>query len=80
MQAPATAAPRWTTSSIGQAADASALELASLGHHLALCRGSTSHLFALQCAAHTMTGFATARFVSTVLVFVALLGALLLAR
>lgn len=78
MKAPATASPRWTTSSLGQAADPSALELASLGHHLSLCRGAHSHLFALQCAAQTMTGFATARFVTTMLAFAVLAGAVFL--
>jgi len=53
--------------------------MASLGHHLALCRGAPSHLFALQNVAQTMTGFATARFVSTLLAFFVLLGVLLLA-
>lgn len=72
--------PLWTTSSLGLAADTSPLELTALGHHLALCQGSNGHLFTLQCAAQTMTGFATARFVSTLLAFVVLLGALLLAR
>lgn len=79
MKAPVTAPPRWTTSSLGQTADPSALEMASLGHHLALCRGAPSHLFALQNVAQTMTGFATARFVSTLLAFFVLLGVLLLA-
>ena len=72
--------PLWTTSSLGLAADTSPLELTALGHHLAHCQGSNGHLFTLQCAAQTMTGFATARFVSTLLAFVVLLGALLLAR
>jgi hypothetical protein len=70
--------PLWTTSSLGLAADTSPLELTALGHHLAHCQGSNGHLFTLQCAAQTMTGFATARFVTTMLAFAVLAGAVFL--
>lgn len=64
--------PLWSTASYGHKAETSALELSTLGEHLALCRGSHAHMFALHCAARAMHGFVVTRFVTTV-VLVALL-------
>ena len=63
----------WSTASFGDAADTSPLDLAALGEHLHLCKGSNGRLFALQCAAETMTGFVTARFVTTLMIFALLI-------
>ena len=67
-------APRWTTSSYGDAADTSPMELSALGEHLDLCKGSRGHLFTLQCVAETMNGFVAPRFVTTVVVIALLIG------
>jgi len=61
------ATPSWSTASLGHAAATSPGELAALSQHLELCRGSAGRLSALQGAAQTMTGFASARFVTTLL-------------
>jgi len=57
--------PIWSTSSFGATTDTSPMELSALGEHLGHCRGSRGRLFALRCAAETMNGFVTARFVTT---------------
>ena len=66
--------PSWSTASFGDAADTSPVELAALGAHLDLCRGSHGHLFSLQCAAQSMHGFVAARFITTLVVIVLLIG------
>lgn len=69
-------APRpWSTSSFGDPADASPMELSSLGAHLDLCKGSHGRLLALHCVAETMHGFVAARFVTTLVVLALLIGA-----
>jgi len=67
--------PCWSTASRGQTVDTSPMELAALGQHLAHCRGSGGRLSTLQAAALTMTGFASARFVTTLLTLALLIGA-----
>lgn len=64
----------WSTASFGDAADTSATELSALGEHLDLCRGSRDRLFALHCVAQTMHGFVAARFVTTLVAVVLLIG------
>jgi len=67
--------PLWSTASYGDKAETSALELSVLGDHLALCRGSHAHMFALHCAARAMHGFVATRFVTTVLLVALLIAA-----
>ena len=67
--------PCWSTASLGHTVDTSPLELAALGQHLAHCRAPSGHLSRLQAAALTMTGFASARFVTTLLTLAILIGA-----
>ncbi len=74
MKANAVANPSWTTSSFGGTVDTSPGELSALGEHLDNCKGLQSRLFALQCAAETMNGFVSARFVTTLVVFALLIG------
>lgn len=50
------------------------MELAALGQHLLRCRRSGRHLLALQAAAQAMTGFASARFVTTLLSLAVVIG------
>ena len=54
------AAPRWSTSSFGDAADTSPMELSALGEHLQLCRPAPAHCSRLRCAAESMHGFVSA--------------------
>lgn len=66
------AAPNWSTSSFGHAADTSPGEWSSLGEHLALCRADSGRLFALRCGGERLHRFLATRFV-TALAVVALL-------
>lgn len=71
--------PRWATAADGDAPDTLPGELCELGEHLAACRGTQGKLFALRRAAETMHGFAAARFVTTVVIVVAIFTAVVLA-
>nr|MDP2192314.1 hypothetical protein [Rhodoferax sp.] len=66
--------PSWSTASFGDAAETSPMELSSLGAHLNMCKGSHGRLVALHCAAESMHGFVATRFVTTLVVFVLLIG------
>ena len=66
--------PRWSTASFGDVADTSPMELSALGEHLNQCKGSHGRIFALQCAAQSMTGFVAARFVTSLVVVALLIG------
>jgi len=61
----------WTTSSFGDAADTSPMELSALGQHLSHCKSQSGHLFALRCRAARLHSFVAARFVTTVVVVLA---------
>lgn len=64
----------WSTASFGGSPETSPVELSSLGEHLGLCKNPRGHLFALHCAAETMGGFMLARFVTSAVVIVLLIG------
>lgn len=64
--------PCWSTSSFGDEADTSPLELDALGEHIQTCHGLKGRLFGLHSAAQTVNGFVASRFVTT-LVLAALL-------
>jgi len=64
----------WSTSSYGDKASTSPMELMELGSHLGTCRGAHGKLFAMRCAAERMNGFVTARFVTSLLVAGLLIG------
>ena len=68
------ATPSWKTSSFGGTADTSPMELSALGEHLGHCRETHGHLFALHCLLDRMNGFVSARFVTTLMVVVLLIG------
>jgi len=61
----------WTTSSFGDAADTSPMELSALGDHLSHCKSQTGRLFALRCSAASLHSFVAARFMTTVVVVLA---------
>ena len=71
-------APLWTTSSYGQAADTTLVELDELSRHQRQCTASSARLVALQCGALDLRGLATGRLVTTLLLLAALAGAGLL--
>lgn len=68
------AGPCWSTASFGEAADTSPMELSALGEHFELCRSLSGRLFVLRCAAEAVQGFLAARFVTTLVVLVLIVG------
>ncbi len=64
---------RWSTSSYSDNAKPSPNELASLGEHLNVCKGH-GPLFALQCGALAVHGFAAGRFFTTMAIASLLIG------
>lgn len=70
--------PRWTTSSFGESAETSPMELSALGEHLSLCNSATGRFFGLQCQAEAIHGFVLPRLMSTLVVATFLLGAVFL--
>jgi hypothetical protein len=73
MNTPTLSQPLWSTASFGSEAGTSPMELSALGDHFARCQGARGRLFALRCAAEAMHGFASSRFVTTLVVTVALI-------
>jgi hypothetical protein len=71
-------APKWTTSSYGEATDTTPGDLAALGQHIGQCSRSSGRLVAMQCGAQKLKGVVTARLVSTLAVVLAAVGAFLL--
>lgn len=65
----------WTTSSFGDTADTTPMELSALGEHLDVCKALTGPLFALRCAAEAVHAFAATRVVTTLFVAAVLIGA-----
>ncbi len=68
------AAPRWSTSSFGNAADTSPTELTALGEHLDRCHAQRGRLFDARCIAESMHGFVASRLVTTLVVATLLIG------
>jgi hypothetical protein len=64
----------WSTASFGGNADTSSMELLSLGDHLGVCKSPNGHLFALYCLVESVRGFMAARFVTTLIGVVLLIG------
>ena len=77
MNAQALPSSRWSTSSFSHAADTSPLELRELGAHLARCKGCRGRWFVLRCVADALHDFVVRRFVTTLVVATALIGALI---
>ncbi|MDR3454504.1 MAG: hypothetical protein P4L96_17180 [Rhodoferax sp.] len=69
-----TAAPNWSTSSFGDAADTSPMELSALGNHLNLCKGARGRLFTLHCIAEITNRVVAPRFVTTLFVVALAIG------
>lgn len=73
MSHPTKTLPTWTTASLGAHTDTSPLELSALGDHLGRCQTGRGPLFALRCAADATHGLVAPRFVTTLVVAVAVL-------
>lgn len=54
----------WSTSSHGEAADATLAELSALGEHLALCNGDGGRRVAMHCGVRQLQGLVLGRLVS----------------
>lgn len=67
--------PVWSTSSLGQEADTSPMELAALSQHLGRCQRHQGRLFVLKCHGETVGRFVASRVVTTLVVGSALVGA-----
>lgn len=67
--------PVWSTSSLGQEADTSPMELAALSQHLGRCQRNQGRLFALKCHGETVGRFVASRVVTTLVVGSSLVGA-----
>lgn len=65
--------PLWSTSSDGDSAETSPMELSALGAHLVLCRGLGGRLFPLECFGEAMHGIVAPRLVTTLVVAAAVL-------
>lgn len=64
---------QWSTASFGDAPETSPMELSALGEHSQLCQGRNGRMFALRCGAEAMHGFMAARFMTGLLIALALL-------
>lgn len=73
---PAADRPRWATTSVGDSADTQPVELSALGEHVSLCRASGSRYGALLRGAQAVHGVLAARFVTTMVVVVVVIGTL----
>lgn len=68
----------WSTSSYGDAADTSPMDLTSLHDHLLRCKKSHSRLFKLRCMGESVRIFFTARVVTTLCLAAILMGTIYL--
>jgi hypothetical protein len=69
---------RWSTTCFGSITDTTPMELSALGDHVSRCRAATSRFSGLQCGAQALHGLLASRFVTTLTLMVALMGAVLL--
>jgi hypothetical protein len=68
----------WRTASFGDAADTSPMEMHELGQHLRQCSQAHGRLFLLRCGVDALHQGLLGRFVTSLTVLVALVGATLL--
>jgi hypothetical protein len=78
MNAQANTLPRWATSTFAAGTDTSPMELRELGNHIDRCNGSRGRWFQLRCAADSVHGFIAPRFVTSLVVAGAVIGAVAL--
>lgn len=70
--------PVWTTSSLSPLVRPFPVESTALGSHMHTCRGLRGRLFTLHCTQSGWPGFVAARFVTTLMVVMLLMGIVLL--
>jgi len=70
--------PRWSTACDGDSCDTTPMELTTLGAHVSACLATGSRFGRLQVAVQALHGAAASRFVTTMVLLLALLGAVLL--
>ena len=75
MTAHAAASPRWSTSTFADGEDTAPMELRELGAHVSRCNGCRSRWFQLRCAADAVHDVVAPRFVTTLVVAGAIIGA-----
>lgn len=75
MNAHAITRPRWTTSSFGDTRDLPDQEASALREHLGECHGLRGRWFTLHCIGETLDTFLSGRFVTTLVLATALIGA-----
>ena len=75
MNSHAIPSPRWSTSSFGDTRDIHGLEASALREHLGECQGLRGRWFTLHCIGETLNGFLSGRFVTTLVLATALIGA-----
>ncbi|MEO8543378.1 MAG: hypothetical protein ABI434_07330 [Burkholderiaceae bacterium] len=68
-----TAYPAWSTTSFGGAPDTSPMELEALSEHLSACRGQQGRFLGLLCTAERIHGYVSARIVTSLVVGVTVL-------
>lgn len=66
--------PCWSTAALGGGGALRPPDLEALGEHLQRCRAGTGRGFALRCGAERLNGFVAARFITSLLLVLALLG------
>ena len=73
--------PRWTTATaaVADATDTLPMELSALGAHIERCEGCRGRWFTLRCAVDTVHGFAAPRFMTTLVIAVAVVALVALA-
>jgi hypothetical protein len=69
--------PFWNTASTDHTPDTSPMELSALGEHLDVCKASRGRLFALRRATEALDRFVAGRFVTTLVLVIALLIAMI---
>jgi hypothetical protein len=78
MNAQANTLPRWATATFAASTDTSPMELSQLGAHVDRCNGSRGRWFALRCAVDAVHDFIAPRFVTTLVIASAVIGAVAL--
>lgn len=78
MNAHAITRPRWTTSSFGDTRDLHRQDASALRDHLGDCDGLRGRWFTLHCIGEALDTFLSGRFVTTLVLATALIGATVL--
>lgn len=72
------AGPRWSTACFGDSTDTTPMELRALGEHVSLCRAAGGRFSGLRSVIDAAHGLVSSRFVTTMVLVLALIGAVLM--